>query len=322
VYEGFLTSRDLVREMAERHGREHVWSPSRLNSYGNCPFGYFAQNLLKLEAQPDPVEGMDALQFGSLLHKILEDFYRRLTDESLSLSTTTCERALQLLGEVCEQTLSSAPGKYGFRPGALWRYEREDIQRMLDSLVRWECKENGAAARFAPCLQEVRFGLKDAALPTLHSEQGRVDFRLHGVIDRDDRDADGNLRVIDYKSGRTPFSRTDIKKGLSLQTALYALAAEVLLSPGARVAESHYLHIPIRERSGGLEFSGAVIEEETVREAVRKAYSAVEHIRRGEFPAAPAKPAGGSTACRERCDYASLCRVTRQSMLKARRRGF
>lgn len=322
IYEGFVMSGDLIKELDFQYGHDHVWSPSRLNSYGNCPYGYFAQNVLNLDPQLDPEEGMDPLQFGSLLHELLEEYYIRLADEGVALSTSTCDMALQILEEICDQTLFTAPVRYGFRPGALWRYEQQEIRRMLTSLINGECEENGPEPRFSPYLQEVKFGLGKGTYPTLYIHEGEFEIKVRGVIDRVDRDTNGNLRIIDYKSGRTGFSKTDIKKGLSLQTAIYALAVEQLILSNALVIDSFYLHIPNREKSGHLKFSGGVIQDETVQEAVKKANFAVDHIHKGEFPAIPAKPMGGSTACRSRCDFASLCRVTRQSIIKARRSGF
>jgi hypothetical protein len=146
-------------------------------------------------------------------------------------------------------------------------------------------------------------------------------FQIHGVIDRLDRDQEGRWRVVDYKSGSTKYSRRDIQKGLALQSALYALAAERLLEPQTRVVESYYLHIPLREHSGRLQFEGGARNDETVAEAVDVAGAFVRAVRGGVFPSAPGKPDYGGRACSSHCDFAGLCRVTRQSMQKAQRGG-
>jgi ATP-dependent helicase/DNAse subunit B len=132
---------------------------------------------------------------------------------------------------------------------------------MLETLVSWECAENGDRAVFSPYRLEVGFGVGSSPSPLqVQTEEG--DFLIRGVIDRLDRDTHGNLRVIDYKSGRTQYWSSDMKAGTATQTALYALAAqEYWLRAGARVVESYYLHIPIREKSGRLRFSGRVEED-------------------------------------------------------------
>jgi hypothetical protein len=130
------------------------------------------------------------------------------------------------------------------------------------------------------------------------------------------------LRVLAYKSGSTKFSKTDLEKGLALQTVLYALAAEEFwLKSGAHIAESHYWHIPTREASGSLKFEGAVRGNELADTVLRQAARSVRLIRSGVFPSAPTKPISGVFSCRSKCDFAPICRVSRQSVYKARQEG-
>jgi ATP-dependent helicase/DNAse subunit B len=319
IYEGCLQAPDLVEELAGRYGNRHSWSVSRLNRYGMCPYGFFAETILGLEARPDPVEGFDPRQRGSLLHRVLELLYRGLAAEGLAPTTETEQAVLQRLDEACAVVFADAPLRYGFRPGSLWAQEQAELQRLLRALVVAECRQNGPAARFRPYLQEVRFGVPGGPWPALDLVDDRgTSFRLHGVIDRIDRDEAGCLRVVDYKSGSSTYSPNDIAQGLAMQTALYALAVEELASEAGRVVESTYLLIPARKTSGLLALEGGVASHSTVQAALSSAGRFVRRARAGIFPAAPGKPAQGGTACRDRCELAALCRVTRQSMRKAR----
>ena len=226
------------------------------------------------------------------------------------------------LQEVCELLFPTAPQRYGFRPSALWRYEQEELQRMLRILVEWECEQNREVARFTPYLLEAGFGIRGYSVKPLDILVEDTQFRLRGLIDRVDRDADGNLRVLDYKSGSMKFSKSDLRKGIALQTALYALAAEKFwVGTGGHVAESHYWHIPIREASGSLSFQGKVRDDELAEAAIQHAAWSVERVRSGIFPSAPEKPIAGAFSCRSYCDYGPICRVTRQSIFKARQGG-
>ena len=319
-YEGVLESPLLRDELAERYGDDYVWSASRLNRYANCPFGFFAEHLLKLKARHDPEEGLDALQRGSLLHAILEHLYKRLTDNGTDPTTSNLEIVLRYLDESCAEIFPSAPPRYGFRPGALWEYEKEELRRLIRGLVSWECEQNEPTARFLPCLQEAGFGIGRGDRSPLEVVGEHAQFRLGGVIDRVDRDSAGNLRVIDYKSGSTANTKSDLQQGLALQTALYALAAEHFwLQDQGRVAESHYWHIPSRKSSGSLYFLETVREERVAEITIQRAAQSVERIRAGIYPSAPAKPGQGSRSCRNRCDFGSVCRVSRQSIFKAKR---
>ena len=193
---------------------------------------------------------------------------------------------------------------------------------MLRIFVAWECEQNGEVARFSPYLLEAGFGFALSGTPPLDITAGDVQFRLHGVIDRLDRDDAGNLRVLDYKSGSTTYSGPDLEKGLALQTVLYALAAEQYWAvENGQVAESLYWHIPSREASGKLEFQGPVQDNARVEIAVQQAGLNVIRVRDGVFPSAPGKPAAGGSLCRSSCDFGPLCRVSRQSIRKAQNAG-
>jgi ATP-dependent helicase/DNAse subunit B len=322
IFEGIFKSVELKTELQARYGEKHIWSASRLNRYAYCPYGFFAENVLKLEAHPDPEEGMDVLQRGSLLHAILERLYMRLTETNIAPTLANLDKILVLLEETCAAILPAAPRRYGFRPGALWAYEQDELQRLVGALVTWECQLNGEQARFMPALQECRFGIGPGEAPTLEIRAEGIHFLLRGVIDRIDKDRQGNLRVIDYKSGGGGYSKPDMLEGLAMQAALYALAAERFWLQGqGRVAESQYWHIPNRETSGKLTFKGRVREDEVVEGVIQQAVWCVAQVRAGFFPSAPAKPVQWGKSCANRCDFSAICRVSRQSIFKNRQGG-
>ena len=316
AFEGSLQAVDLREELAARYSERYTWSASRLNQYGMCPFGFFARSVLNLEERIDPVEGFDPMQRGSLLHEVLERLHAAMQAEGLIMSARQQEAVLDQLERVCSQVFNRAPLRYGFRPGAIWQYEQDELRRLLNALVLWECEQ---ASEFHPYKQELRFGVAGARLPRFRFEdsQGTV-FYLHGVIDRVDRDENsGALRVLDYKSGSTSYAKTDLEAGRALQTPLYALAVEGLLM--APVRESAYVLIPRRELSGNLKSQGFMAKNETAQQALDQAGWFVREIRRGAFPSLPSKPSAGSMACSTYCSFSGLCRIDRQTAAKARR---
>lgn len=319
-YEGIFQDDGLRNKLSAWFGDQHVWSASRLNRYANCPYGFFAEHVLKFKARPDPEEGLNALQRGSLLHAILEDLYSQLATFNIPPIAENLEKIYQYLEQSCNTVFPTAPQRYGFRPGALWDYEQQEFKRLIRALVIWESEQNSPTTRFLPHMQEVGFGIERDGPPPLDIHGSQAQFRLRGMIDRLDRDMDGNLRVIDYKSGSTPYSKNDLQKGLALQTALYALAAEHFWTgEGNRVAESHYWHIPSRKASGSLKIDGAVLDDGVAEATIQQASWSIAQVRSGVFPSAPGKPIQGRALCSSRCDYAPICRVSRQSISKAKR---
>lgn len=193
------------------------------------------------------------------------------------------------------------------------------MHRQLAALVAWECDPKNARD-YRPYAQELRFGIPGSNLPRLRlaDDSGRS-FELCGIIDRIDVDSAGRLRVIDYKSGSTTYSKNDILEGRALQSALYARAAEALLQGNPSVIETYYLHIPRREHSGRIVCQGGAASDAVIAEAVTQAARIVEAVRAGNFVAAPSKASLRSGSCAHTCDFGVLCRVTRQGGRKARK---
>jgi len=104
-----------------------------------------------------------------------------------------------------------------------------------------------------------------------------------------------------------------------LQTVLYAKAAAYILSQAGEVGRSEYLHIPIRETSGKLDFSKPDKAGPVMESALLAATTAVERVRQGLFPSAPGKMGQKSDACSDWCELSGLCRATRRSRWKAAR---
>ncbi len=310
-FEGVLGDVGVTAELAERYGERHRWSVSRLNRYGRCPFSFFAAEVLKLEAVPDPQAGLDALVRGSLLHELLEHLFRRGVAQGLTLTAAQEEAWLACLADCAPEVLARAPQAYGFLSGPLWRHEREELVRLVGTLVAHECQENGDSCRYRPYRQELAFGQPGGDLPALEIEgPDGTRLQLRGLIDRVDIDAGGGLRIIDYKSGSTRFGLADIRAGRALQTALYALAAERLL-PDAHVVESCFLHLPTRKTSGEVQPSAGVDEDEVIQAAVAAVTSFAAGARAGWFPLA-----GDQKGCAY-CAAAALCRKDRRAHAKA-----
>ena len=316
TYEGLLEDDDILAVLATRFGENHSWSASRLNRYGNCPFGFFAQYVLNLDEDYEPEEGMDVMQRGSLLHAILEELHRKLAVGGVALSPETQTQILAELDQVCLAIFTKAPQKLGFRPNALWKYEQQELKNLLTALIRWECENQSL---YLPFEQEFRFGVKGSeapAYPLVTSDEEA--FLFHGVVDRIDQTENDELQILDYKSGSTTYSKKDMAGGLAFQNPLYAVVVNNLLKKPVRF--SAYLLIRKRDFSGKLAFEdGRPENDETVQGAIDQVGNFVHQIRAGRFPNLPAKPSSGSLACSTYCPFSSMCRVDRRSIAKVRR---
>ena len=294
-HEGDLAA--LAPSLSTRFGPDHLWSPSRLETYGTCPHMFYTGYLLKLEAREPPAAGLDAAQLGLLLHEILEAAYDEADDP------TESESVLGALDRVVDLMMDRAPEKHGFRPTPLWAIERQQHAEALRNTVRALAEEGEG---WTPIGLELRFGIEQSAPLELESDRSTV--RVRGIIDRLDRREDGGLRVIDYKTGSGRLNVRELDEGRRIQLPLYALAAQKALELG-EVIEGFYWAILAAKRSS-LRLSNYHAPEDEGGAGPGAAYAtARRHVSRivdgvssGHFE--PVPPPGG---CPGYCPAAAWC---------------
>ena len=287
-HDGDLTDRGA--EFAARFSPHHIWSASRLEIYRSCPFHFFVGHVLSLEPRQEPREGLDARQLGNIYHRILERVYSE-TPPPVALAGL-----LQTLERVAPAVLDEAPRREGFRATVWWEHTRAEIVEHLRATIQALEDLHG---EFAPHQFEAPFGMKGVPPLEVRDENGDT-FRLRGLIDRVDRDAEGRIRIIDYKTaGPTTYKNKALAEGKRLQLPLYALAARDALGLGEPV-DGFYWHVRHAQPSD-LTLQGYGVAE-AIRTAVEHAWQAVRGARSGYF--VPAPPPGG---CPSYCPARSFC---------------
>lgn len=191
-------------------------SPTRLETYYSCPFRQFVR--YGLQPLVRPIYRIDKLGTGEMLHRILEEFSKRMMSEGKLEE----DRAMALVEQVADELLPQ------YHDGI---YENSNANRTMELRVRNITKQ--AVRNMLRHLQEDGFDLYKSELPfgsqgippiRLELEGGEV-VELTGKIDRVDVSEGGVLRVIDYKSGAKKLDFRDIYYGLKLQLLLYLNAA-------------------------------------------------------------------------------------------------
>jgi RecB family exonuclease len=207
---------------------------------------------------------------------------------------------MALVEGVADQVFQIAPKKFGFRPSPLWQVEQRQFLEMLkNTLQALETSSQG----WKPIGFEEKFGIDDT--PPLVIKLGREDIRLRGYIDRVDRNAAGELRVIDYKTGGSHLSKRDFDEGRRLQLPIYGLAAQEALGLG-EVVEGFYW--AIRDaKSSSFKLSNYETEDAEGFEAAlgvlqKHLFRILSGIHGGVFP--PKPPHGG---CPSYCPAAGWC---------------
>lgn len=192
----------------------------------DCPYQFFARQVLKLREADEVVEEMEKRDFGELVHAILNRFHRRVA--LVSGAPRDAMRAL-LLAETAA-VFASALEQNFIAQG--WRLQWESaIDRYLD----WQIAREGEGWRW-------QAGELTGAIE-LPLENEDV-IRLEGRLDRLDRsDDDAKSSVLDYKARASSGLQAGLKHpGEDVQLAVYAALAEAK-HPERTVAEAAYLAI-------------------------------------------------------------------------------
>lgn len=274
---------DLAMQLGDRYDAAHVWSASRLETYGACPFMFYIGSVLNIDPREPPEPGFDPAQLGSMLHVILEKSYERAEDP------TDLEALLAKLEQVADEEFSAAPDKYGFRPNALWNVEQDQL---LDSLRETIEALEQLEGVWTPVALEAVFGIGEA--PRLEIDTGEGVLLLRGIVDRIDQGEAGQIRIIDYKTGSSHLSYRDLDSGRRLQLPLYALAARDVLNLGDPVEGFYWLvrgarQSPLRlsRYRPSTEDVRSIGPEAAIQVASMYAKEYAQGIRAGEFPPIP-----------------------------------
>jgi putative RecB family exonuclease len=176
--------------------RGNSLSPSRASDFMSCPLLYRFRVIDRLPETPS----IDAVR-GSVVHKVLEDLF------DLPAVDRTHERANSLLGPVWEAFLAEEP-----ELAEMFGAETSDLATWLgqcrDLLGRYFTLED--PKRLEPAEREVHVATQ--------LESG---LTLHGYIDRVDIAPTGEVRIVDYKTGRSPGEMFEAKA--LFQMKFYAL---------------------------------------------------------------------------------------------------
>ncbi|MGE4481746.1 double-strand break repair protein AddB [Acidocella sp.] len=181
--------------------RPRVYSISDIATLMADPYAIYARKVLKLSPLDPLDEESDASQFGDVVHAGLAAFFA-----GSEVNAPDAPARLRLALEVAMR--DSRPRE------ALAQWWSARLERIADWLVDTE------RARLAASGVPVARALE-------HKGEWRLPggFLLKGRADRIERDADGKLRIIDYKTGTVP-AETKVKAGTAPQLPLEAAMAE------------------------------------------------------------------------------------------------
>jgi ATP-dependent helicase/nuclease subunit B len=203
-------------------GERTTFNVTELERFADCSSAWFVERFLNPRTIDPEV---DAKLRGSVAHSALHKFFSGLPRE-LGIETLSEERVEDAVRFV-HRCLDEALAGIRMELTELQRRElAESLRRDLEQLVRLEAT---GELPLVPRRFEVSFGSERSA-PELQRGLDLGGITLSGKIDRIDVDPfSARGIVVDYKSGKSAHSATEIEKELRLQIPLYMLVLRDLV---------------------------------------------------------------------------------------------
>jgi ATP-dependent helicase/DNAse subunit B len=334
TYDGEITDPDLLRLLNLKFGPDFVHSASGLSVYGNCPFRFFAQRVLRLEPRGEAALDLQAIDAGKLLHDVLRRFFERHRREPLHKLD---KKKLQSeLAAIADSVFDEHERVVPPLNKQIWKIDREIRKILLDQVLLYELEIQAEAEgqQVLPTYFEVAFGgARSAAKDPDSTEEpleltretfvGEETIKISGQIDRVDVARDNTVVAYDYKLS-TGASRSDITSGRSLQLPIYLEALEKLILPDQPIAGGGYYVIRGAQdrrnkglyRASQLDYlrlrakNSVFTDEDWQRirtEVVARIWDFLDGMRAGKFIVDPSEKL---KTCRF-CDYDAVCRYDR-----------
>ena len=167
-------------------------SPSRVSEFTNCPQLYKYRSIDKLPEPPS----IDA-ERGTLVHTVLHDLFESPA-ELRNLDT-----AIEILPSRWQAQLAAKP----------------DLAPLISNEKEWIDRANALLATYFKLEKPETF---EPSFRELHLEFDlNSDLYLHGYVDRLDVAPTGEVRIVDYKTGKAP--RAGWEEKSLFQLRVYAL---------------------------------------------------------------------------------------------------
>lgn len=179
---------------------------SLIKAQSQCPFRAFAENRLRASALEEAAFGLDSRERGGFLHRALEQVWQELQTQD-RLRALADEELRQVVRRALE-TAVDGPMQTPFE-----RLARDTERERLEQVIlEWLAIERG---------REQPFAVEAVELEREHEFAG---LRLKLRLDRIDRLKNGNVLLLDYKSGRQGSPKWDSERPLEPQLQVYAAA--------------------------------------------------------------------------------------------------
>ena len=305
IYDGHISAPDLKSVIRDSLIGENVsLSPSRLETYYESPFQYFARYILNLKEPEEVADELPPDLRGLLLHTIMERFYPALPKEyERKVTEANLDSALKHLESVLTGVFNETEADGLPWPDLLWEKEKQTITRYCENAVEFFATHHPwNSPNMVPDNFEFSFGFdEEDSFPALELHSGETTLRLRGRADRLDINVEnGQFTVVDYKTSHGKAAK-DFWNGKALQLPVYGMAAQHLADQYTAPIRLSYYSFKKGKEDKKLIF-GKKLAPENLYEATREnIWQAITKMQQGIF-----HPVAGE--CSKYCPVKHICR--------------
>ncbi|MFF6778186.1 RecB family exonuclease [Streptomyces sp. NPDC012637] len=263
-------------------------SPSRASDFMQCPLLYRFRVIDRLPEKPSA-----AATRGTLVHAVLERLFdapaaERTVPRAKALIPGQWDRLLESRPELADLFAETAEGPGGAADAS----DTDPTEPRAEKLARWLSEAEALVERWFTLEDPTR--LEPAERELFVETELASGLRLRGVIDRVDVAPTGEVRIVDYKTGKAP--RPEYSEGALFQMKFYALVVWRLKNVVPRRLQLVYL-------GSGDVLTYDPVEADLLR-VERKLHALWEAIRlateTGDWRPRPTKLCGW-------CDHQAVC---------------
>ncbi len=217
-------SKDAIRindrELSQKlFGTSMTLSASQVENFHLCKFEYFCKYGLRVRERRQAK--IDSLEYGTLMHYLLEEFIKKHKDDEFSSITNDIIETE--VSELLESYIAThLGGKEDKTKRFLYLYYRmkKTAVKIVERLV-----EEFSQSKFRP--SDFELGIGDDIPSYSLNVNDEVTVRIRGSVDRVDIMEDKGkkyIRVVDYKTGTKKYKLSDVLYGINLQMLIYMSA--------------------------------------------------------------------------------------------------
>lgn len=222
-----MTSKKIEFENAENaknlFSKNITLSASQIEKYYDCAFEYFCKYVLN--AKPRKRAEFGNLEYGNVMHYVLEKLLKKYPDKKLTL--TKSEEIKKSISEITNNYVDNKLGGIKNK-NAKFLYLVNRLKKTVYFLANHFIEEFKQSSFIVSDL-ELEISSNGKIKPLCFTLSDKTNVKVEGKIDRVDvmkTKTENYVRVIDYKTSNKSFKLSDLLSGMNMQMLIYLITLQ------------------------------------------------------------------------------------------------